>query len=121
VPGEDLALPVKRKVIAVLGDQDMGESRLRKAMTLALVIHELATNSLRYGALSSATGTLDVSCAPHDSEVAVVWTERGGPAVVAPTGSGGFGSRLVQRGMAAQLGGSISAERYEDGVVVSLV
>ena len=90
------------------------------ATTLALVIHELATNSLKYGALSSATGTLDVSCALHDSEVVVVWTERGGPPVVAPTGTGGFGSRLVQRGMAAQLGGSIAADWQEEGVVVTL-
>jgi two-component sensor histidine kinase len=90
------------------------------ATTLALVIHELATNSLKYGALSSATGTLDVSCAPHDSEVAIVWTERGGPPVKAPIGTGGFGSKLVQRGMAAQLGGSISADWHGDGVVVTL-
>ena len=49
------------------------------ATTLAMVVHELATNSLKYGALSAATGTLDVSCALPDSEVAIVWTERGGP------------------------------------------
>src|ERR1700737_1411466 len=55
------------------------------ATTLALVLHELATNSLKYGALSSTTGTLDVSCAPpHDNEVMIIWTERGGPSVIAP-------------------------------------
>jgi two-component sensor histidine kinase len=90
------------------------------ATTLALVIHELATNSLKYGALSSATGTLDVSCAPHESEVSIVWTERGGPPVEAPTGTGGFGSKLVQRAMSAQLGGSISADWHQDGVIVTL-
>src|SRR3954462_7377043 len=51
--------------------------------TLALVIHELATNSAKYGALSTARGTLDVSCNAHDDEVVVMWTERGGPPVVA--------------------------------------
>ena len=57
------------------------------ATTLALVIHELATNSLKYGALSVACGTLDVSCTADDSEdLVVVWTERGGPPVVAPRG-----------------------------------
>jgi two-component sensor histidine kinase len=90
------------------------------ATTLALVIHELATNSLKYGALSSATGTLDVSCALHERDIVVVWTERGGPPVVAPPGTGGFGSKLVQRGMAAQLGGSIAADWQQDGVVVTL-
>jgi two-component sensor histidine kinase len=44
--------------------------------TLALVIHELATNSTKYGSLSTARGTLDVSCNAHDDEVTVVWTER---------------------------------------------
>jgi two-component sensor histidine kinase len=90
------------------------------ATTLALVFHELATNSLKYGALSSAAGTLDVACAAHGSDIVVVWTERGGPPVVAPTGDGGFGSKLVQRGMAAQLGGSIAADWQQDGVVVTL-
>jgi len=53
----------------------------KSATTLALVIHELATNSLKYGALSAESGTLDVSCNPNDREVVVVWTERGGPPV----------------------------------------
>ena len=52
--------------------------------TLALVIHELATNSAKYGALSLASGTLDVSCNANDDEVVVMWTERGGPPVIAP-------------------------------------
>jgi two-component sensor histidine kinase len=46
------------------------------ATTLAMVVHELATNSLKYGALSAATGTLDVSCALPDTDVVLVWTEE---------------------------------------------
>lgn len=90
------------------------------ATTLALVTHELATNSLKYGALSVASGTLDISCTADSSEVVVVWTERGGPPVVAPTGSGGFGSKLVNRSMSAQLGGSIDCDWSEEGVVITL-
>lgn len=91
------------------------------ATTLALVLHELATNSLKYGALSSTTGTLDVSCAPpHDDEVMIVWTERGGPSVIAPTGPGGYGSKLINRGMSAQLGGSLACDWAEEGVVLTL-
>jgi two-component sensor histidine kinase len=90
------------------------------ATTLALVLHELATNSLKYGALSSDTGTLDVSSTSHDEEVVVVWTERGGPPVAGPTGEGGFGSKLINRAMSVQLGGTISCDWEKDGVVVTL-
>lgn len=89
------------------------------ATTLALVIHELATNSLKYGALSVATGTLDVSCTALDENVVVVWTERGGPPVKPPEGSG-FGSKMVVRGMSAQLGGSIVYDWPAHGVIATL-
>lgn len=90
------------------------------ATTLALTIHELATNSLKYGALSSPSGTLDVSCTAHEDEVVVIWTERGGPPVVAPTGAGGFGSQLIRRGIAGQLRGTIDCDWAKDGVVVTV-
>jgi two-component sensor histidine kinase len=94
----------------------------KAATTLALVVHELATNSLKYGALSAANGTLDVSCTtpPNDSEVVIVWTERGGPSVVAPTKSAGFGSKMVTRGMSRQLGGSIAVDWLKEGVIITL-
>jgi len=90
------------------------------ATTLALVIHELATNALKYGALSSDEGTLDVSSSSHDEEVVVVWTERGGPPVQSPTGQGGFGSKLINRAMSAQLGGTLSCDWAAEGVVVTI-
>ncbi len=91
------------------------------ATTLALILHELATNALKYGALSSDTGTLDVSATSHDDEdVVVVWTERGGPPVDSPTGQGGFGSRLINRAMSMQLGGTITCDWAAEGVVVTL-
>lgn len=90
------------------------------ATTLALVIHELATNSLKYGALSSDAGTLDVSSGSQEDDVVVVWTERGGPPVMTPSGQGGFGSKLINRAMSVQLGGSISCDWAAEGVVVML-
>jgi two-component sensor histidine kinase len=92
----------------------------RASTTLALVIHELATNSAKYGALSTASGTLDVSCNASDDEVVVMWTERGGPPVVAPTTLEGFGSKLVHRSVAAQLGGAIAFNWSGEGLVVTL-
>lgn len=95
----------------------VGESA---ATTLALLIHELATNSVKYGALSSETGALDVSGALVDEDVRIVWTERGGP-VVKPSETTGYGSRLVKRSVNGQLGGSIDYDWSPDGVIVTLV
>lgn len=87
---------------------------------LALVVHELATNSLKYGALSVDTGTLDVSCSTQDEDVTVVWTERGGPQVKAPMSAAGYGSRLVERSVTGHLGGAIQYDWDKDGIVVTL-
>lgn len=87
---------------------------------LALVVHELATNSLKHGALSVDAGILDVSCSAHDEAVTVVWTENGGPKVKPPTGPGGYGSKLVERSVTGHLRGSIEYEWAETGVVVTL-
>ena len=95
----------------------VGESA---ATTLALVVHELATNALKYGALSAANGTLDVSSNISGGHVVIVWTERGGPAVMAPNMPAGFGRKMVARSMSAQLGGSIQFKWAEAGVVVTL-
>lgn len=96
---------------------NVGES---SSTALALVLHELATNSAKYGSLSVASGTLDVSCNADDESVLITWTERGGPPVAAPGMIEGFGSKLVQRSMAVQLGGSITFDWSAEGVVVSL-
>src|SRR3954464_7436611 len=91
----------------------------RSSTTLALIFHELATNSAKYGSLSVASGTLDVSCNARDDEVVVMWTERGGPPASA-TAAAGFGSNLIQRSMAAQLGGTVAFDWSDEGVVVTL-
>lgn len=87
---------------------------------LALIVHELATNSLKYGALSVDTGTLDVSCAAQDEAVTIIWTESGGPKVKALTGAAGYGSKLVERSVMGHLRGAIKYDWAEDGLVVSL-
>ncbi len=87
---------------------------------LALVVHELATNSLKHGALSIDTGLLDVSCSPHDEAITVIWAESGGPPVKAPTGDNGYGRKLVERSVTGHLGGSIDYDWAENGVIVTL-
>jgi two-component sensor histidine kinase len=90
------------------------------ATAIALVFHELATNSLKYGALSAETGTLDISGTTEDDRVSVSWTERGGPPIVQGEHSSGYGSKLVERSISAQLGGSIAYEWSADGLVAQL-
>ena len=92
----------------------------KSATSLALVIHELATNSMKYGALSEATGTLDITSAAEGDDIVLTWLERGGPAVKAPDQPVGFGSQLVKRSVAGQLGGAIDYEWAEDGIIVTL-
>ena len=90
------------------------------ATTLALIVHELATNSIKYGALSKAAGMVDVSCTSHDDEVVIVWTETGGPPVEASNRPAGFGNQLVTRSISGQLGGTIAFDWPTEGVIVTL-
>ncbi len=90
------------------------------ATSLALVVHELATNSLKYGALSCDTGTLDLSGSSNEEDLELVWTERGGPQVEEPNESDSFGSKLVKRSVSGQLGGSIAYDWSSAGVVITL-
>lgn len=90
------------------------------ATTLAMIVHELATNSVKYGALSSVTGTLDVSSTVEENEVIIVWTERGGPAVIAPAELGSFGSKLLRRSITSQLNGSVHHNWSEEGAIITL-
>lgn len=74
------------------------------AVTLAMIVHELSTNAIKYGALSNSTGTIAVTWNAESAGdrclLDLEWKETGGPAVVAPDRNG-FGTRLIRRGLAA--------------------
>ena len=91
------------------------------ATTMALIVHELATNSLKYGSLSIPAGTLDISGSDGERHLTIVWLERGGPPVRPPTTARGFGNTMVARAIQNQLGGSIEYDWSPDGVAVTLV
>lgn len=91
------------------------------ATNLALVVHELATNSLKYGALSVETGTLDISGSLMGNDVQIVWTEHGGPDVTAPLSGESYGSKLIRQTIDAQLGGSISYDWSTNGLIVTIL
>lgn len=73
------------------------------ALPLALALHELSTNAVKYGALSHADGRIEVSWSRTGDDVALEWKERDGPPVVAPERRG-FGSRLLESALTAQRG-----------------
>ncbi len=86
------------------------------ATPLALVFHELATNSAKYGALSAEDGTIDHTIADGGEALALRWAERGGPPPAdAPTD--GFGSHLIEISVTRQLGGTWR-RRFEPGGLV---
>ncbi|MCA1777078.1 MAG: hypothetical protein LC676_16120 [Loktanella sp.] len=91
------------------------------ATSLALVVHELATNAVKYGALSVNDGTLDITGCVEDENVRIVWTEQGGPKIAEPVEPNGYGSRLVRRALEDQLRGSVSYEWSESGALVTMV
>ena len=90
------------------------------ATTLAMVIHELATNSVKHGALSSAEGVLDISGAIDGQDLRLVWAETGGPPVEDTPDMTGFGSGMISRSVARQLDGAMSYDWQSTGVVVTL-
>lgn len=92
----------------------------RTARTLALVIHELATNSLKHGALSADTGALDVSSTTDEWDLFVVWAETGGPEIVCAPDMLGFGSKLLSRSIWESLDGGISYEWRASGLVATM-
>jgi two-component sensor histidine kinase len=88
-------------------------------VTLGMALHELATNALRHGAWSG-DGIVTVEVAEMaDGEIQIVWLESGGPRVP-PPGPPGFGSRLLESGVAREMGGSVSLEYRPDGVVCTI-
>ncbi|SIQ01826.1 Two-component sensor histidine kinase, contains HisKA and HATPase domains [Rhizobium sp. RU33A] len=91
----------------------------KAATSLALVIHELATNSLKYGALSSEQGLLDISGSTVEENVELLWSEQGGPEIPSRSAEG-YGSKLLHRTVSGHLGGSIAHEWTAGGVVVTL-
>jgi two-component sensor histidine kinase len=95
----------------------VGEST---ATALAMVLHELATNSLKHGALSVSEGTVDVSGACDDTHLTLIWAEDGGPPIAAEPTMGGFGTKMIHRTMADQFDGGLSYDWQPSGVVVTL-
>jgi len=88
-----------------------------QALAMGMVIHELATNAAKHGALSSGNGCVAVNWGPPDANghVALDWIETGGPAVTPPKRTG-FGSRLISTSLKGDLKGSAEQDYASDGL-----
>ena len=88
----------------------------RAYSVMALVLHELATNAAKYGALSRAAGALEVSWSiDAGGACGIAWRERGGPTVSPPSRTG-FGSVLIDRSIPFDLGGTSAVEYLPEGL-----
>jgi two-component sensor histidine kinase len=91
-------------------------------VSLTLAVNELATNALKYGALSSSKGGVDISWSTSVDGIPTfqfLWVEHGGPPVVPPVRQG-FGSRVIKEFMANDFGGTVRLSYEPDGVICEL-
>jgi PAS domain S-box-containing protein len=88
--------------------------------SLALLLHEFATNAAKYGALSSTKGTVKIVLAEEGETLVIHWIERGGPPVAAPKGGEGFGGTLSRIAVSDQLGGEIARDWRPEGLTIRL-
>jgi PAS domain S-box-containing protein len=92
----------------------------RSATPLALLIHELATNAVKYGAFSSGEGRIAIASQETPDAVVIVWTETGGPEITTPPAQTGFGTQLSDISIVSQLGGDLQRDWRRDGLAVHI-
>ncbi len=97
--------------------------RAKPALALGLALHELGTNAAKYGALSNKDGHVKIAwtfaSVPQGREFRLRWRERNGPLILPPSRTG-FGSRLIQRNLAAEFHGTVELEYEPDGLVCTI-
>lgn len=120
-------------ILQVTADEAGGDKRLsfsgpevlfssRQAASFSMVLHELVTNALKYGALSNNDGQIKVRYELAGQEAqrfSLEWREEGGPPVVAPTRTG-FGSTMIETVFAQEFGAEISRDFRSGGLVCQM-
>ena len=95
----------------------------KSALALGIALHELATNAVKYGAFSGETGCVRVGWTiepgPGGNRLILRWSEENGPRVTPPSKKG-FGSRVIERGLAFELGGTSELDFRPDGVICTI-
>ena len=109
---------VSRERLVLVG-QDVAIGS-QAATNVALVLHELATNSAKYGALSSAHGVVHVQCSVKGDALLLTWAEHGGPPIGEAPVVGGFGDMLIHGIVHDTFGGHVTRDWRRDGLTVRL-
>jgi PAS domain S-box-containing protein len=105
----------------------MGENiRLspKAALVLGITFNELATNAVKYGAFSNGVGSVRIEWAMKpvldgDADLHLQWREKDGPPVIPPSHQG-FGSRVIERGLAHELAGAAHLDYQSDGLICTM-
>lgn len=90
------------------------------ATTLAMVIHELATNAVKHGALSTHAGSLDITSKADETDLYLIWSENGGPELSEPPKMDGYGSQLLDRSVSSRFRGHLDYDWQPTGLVATL-
>ena len=109
----------QRRFVILGDDPPVGP---KATTSVALSVHELATNAVKYGALSSPGGHVTITCRSNaDGECELSWTERGGPEVLAKPERTGFGSKLILRSVTGALEGKVTKRWDRKGLTLCLL
>jgi two-component sensor histidine kinase len=105
----------ERRIHVAAGSEDL-LLEPKAAVSLAMALHELATNAAKYGALSSTEGRVDIGWTSDGNRLRLEWRESGGPPVVAPARKG-FGLRMIERALSADLDAAALIDFPPQGLV----
>lgn len=98
-------------------DQEINDSAVT---SVALLLHELATNAAKYGALTASTGLVHIDCSSKEGSLVMTWEERGGPPIDGPPNREGFGGSLARKIVANQFRGHFSNEWKSSGLSIRI-
>ena len=105
------------RIVVEGADIDIGS---KAATPIALVFHELATNAMKYGALSVPDGRIRIELFEEGETVRFIWSEHGAPPHKGDAMEQGFGSRLIDLSIRQQLSGSYEREWTDDGLKLTM-
>ena len=91
----------------------------KSAVAVSMALHELGTNAAKYGALSTGQGSVAVTWRAGDGRFRLSWREQGGPTGAPPTRRG-FGTMMIERGLASELQGEVRIDYRPSGVVCTI-